>query len=276
MEIPYGVRSLIRRALQEDIGPGDITTALLVPEESESKARFLAKCDFILAGLPFALEVFRILDSSVMLTAYLNEGAEVKKGDMLAEVSGKTRTILAGERVSLNILQRLCGIATLTRKYIDRIHGTGAKVLDTRKTTPCLRYLEKYAVRTGGGTNHRFGLFDGVLIKDNHIRASGGIGKAVKKARQAHHLLKIEVEVSTLQGLEEAISAGADVVLLDNMALGEIKKAVRIAGKKVLLEASGMVSLDNIREIAESGIDFISAGALTHSAPAADISLKIA
>jgi nicotinate-nucleotide pyrophosphorylase (carboxylating) len=276
MEIPYGVRSLIRRALQEDIGPGDITTALLVPEESESKARFLAKCDFILAGLPFALEVFRILDSSVMLTAYLNEGAEVKKGDMLAEVSGKTRTILAGERVSLNILQRLCGIATLTRKYIDRIHGTGAKVLDTRKTTPCLRYLEKYAVRTGGGTNHRFGLFDGVLIKDNHIRASGGIGKAVKKARQAHHLLKIEVEVSTLKGLEEAISAGADVVLLDNMAPGEIKKAVRIAGKKVLLEASGMVSLDNIREIAESGIDFISAGALTHSAPAADISLKIA
>lgn len=275
MDIPPDVIDVIRGALQEDIGHSDITTSLLIPDESVSKAQYIAKGDFVLAGLPFAREVFRILDPSVVFKMLCHEGARVKRGDILAEVSGKTQAILAGERVSLNIIQRLSGIATLTSMYVERVEGLKAEIVDTRKTTPCNRFMEKYAVRVGGGYNHRFGLFDGILIKDNHIKAVGSIKGAVSLAKKGHHLLRIEVEVSSLLELREAIEAGADVVMLDNMSVQDMKEAVKMAKGRVILEASGNIRLENVREIAETGIDLISVGAITHSAVAADISLKI-
>jgi nicotinate-nucleotide pyrophosphorylase (carboxylating) len=275
MEIPSSVIDFIRRSLEEDIGPGDITTSLLIPEDSESKALYIAKGNFVLAGLPFAREVFRILDTSVFFKTFHNEGAQVVKGDVIAEVAGKTSAILAGERVSLNILQKLCGIATLTGMYVSKVRGLKARIVDTRKTTPCQRFLEKYAVRTGGGENHRFGLFDGILIKDNHIEAVGSIKKAVELAKRRQHLAKIEVEVESLHDLTEAIAAGADIVMLDNMSINDMKEAVKMSNGRVMLEASGGVRLENVREIAETGVDLISVGALTHSASAVDISLKI-
>ena len=276
MEIPSSVVDTIRRALEEDIGPGDITTSLLIPEKNISKAEYIAKGNFILAGFPFAKEVFRLLDPAIEWKLFFPEGSQVSKGNVLAEISGKTRAILAGERVSLNILQRLSGIATLTSLYVRKIRGLKTKIIDTRKTIPCQRFMEKYAVRTGGGNNHRFGLFDGILIKDNHIQAVGSIEAAVKRAKAGYHLTKIEVEVDNLPGLKAAMKAGADIVMLDNMPVKDIKEAVRITDSKVLLEASGGVNLENVREIAETGVDLISIGALTHSASAADISLKIA
>jgi nicotinate-nucleotide pyrophosphorylase (carboxylating) len=275
VDIPQGVSALLRCALEEDIGCGDITASLLLPEENISRAHIIAKGGFVLAGLPFTQEVFRILDPSLSFKPLFRDGDQIKKGDVIAEVWGKTRSVLSGERVSLNILQRLSGIATLTSAYNDKIRGTKAKIVDTRKTSPCLRFMEKYAVRTGGGGNHRFGLFDGILIKDNHIKAVGSIKEAVKRAKKGHHLLRIEVEVETLDQLREAIEAGADVVMLDNMTVNEMTEAVKLVNDKATIEASGNVTLDNIKDIAETGVDFISAGALTHSAPAADISLKI-
>jgi nicotinate-nucleotide pyrophosphorylase (carboxylating) len=275
MEIPSGVLEFLRRALEEDIGPGDITTDLLVPAEHTSRAHFLAKSDFVLAGIPFVKEVFRLLDPSLSFRSFFKEGETIQKGNIIAEVSGKTSVILAGERVSLNLLQRLSGISTLTRIYSDRVQGCAARIVDTRKTTPGLRFMEKYAVKTGGGSNHRFGLFDGILIKDNHICSAGGIREAVFLAKKAHHLMKIEIEVQTVQELQEAIESGADIVMLDNMSIDEMKVSVTAARGRVLLEASGGVSLENVRAIAETGVDFISVGALTHSAPAVDISLKI-
>ena len=275
MEIPSSVIDLIHRALEEDIGSGDITTSLLIPDENESRALYIAKGIFVLAGLPFSREVFQILDPSISFKVFYNEGTNVMKGDVVAEVHGKTRAILSGERVSLNILQRLSGIATLTSMYVHKIKGLKAKIVDTRKTTPCQRFMEKYAVRMGGGSNHRFGLFDGILIKDNHIEAVGSIKEAVKLAKSSHHLAKIEVEVENLYDLKEAIKAGADIVMLDNMSVSDIKEAVKISNGRVLLEASGGVKLENVRDIAEAGVDLISVGALTHSAVAADISLKI-
>jgi nicotinate-nucleotide pyrophosphorylase (carboxylating) len=275
MEISSSVIDLIHRALEEDIGPGDITTSLLIPDENESRALYIAKGIFVLAGLPFSREVFQILDPSISFKVFYNEGANVVKGDVVAEVHGKTRAILSGERVSLNILQRLSGIATLTSMYVHKIKGLKAKIVDTRKTTPCQRFMEKYAVRMGGGGNHRFGLFDGILIKDNHIEAVGSIKEAVKLAKSSHHLAKIEVEVENLYDLKEAIKAGADIVMLDNMSVSDIKEAVKISNGRVLLEASGGVKLENVRDIAEAGVDLISVGALTHSAVAVDISLKI-
>ncbi|MDQ7786574.1 MAG: carboxylating nicotinate-nucleotide diphosphorylase [Thermodesulfovibrionales bacterium] len=275
MEIPSGVFDFLRRALEEDIGPGDITTDLLIPAEHTSRAHYLAKSDFVLAGIPFVNEVFRLLDPSLSFRSFFREGESIQKGAILAEVSGKTSGILAGERVSLNLLQRLSGISTLTRIYRDLVQGCTARIVDTRKTTPGLRFMEKYAVKTGGGSNHRFGLFDGILIKDNHISAAGGIQKAVFLAKKAHHLMRIEIEVQTVQELKEAIEAGADIVMLDNMSVDEIKASVTAAHGRVLLEASGGVTLENVRAIAETGVDFISVGALTHSAPAVDISLKI-
>jgi nicotinate-nucleotide pyrophosphorylase (carboxylating) len=275
MEIPSSVIDLIHRALEEDIGPSDITTSLLIPDENESRALYIAKGIFVLAGLPFSREVFQILDPSISFKVFYNEGANVMKGDVVAEVHGKTRAILSGERVSLNILQRLSGIATLTSMYVHKIKGLKAKIVDTRKTTPCQRFMEKYAVRMGGGGNHRFGLFDGILIKDNHIEAVGSIKEAVKLAKSSHHLAKIEVEVENLYDLKEAIKAGADIVMLDNMSVSDIKEAVKISNGRVLLEASGGVKLENVRDIAEAGVDLISVGALTHSAVAVDISLKI-
>jgi nicotinate-nucleotide pyrophosphorylase (carboxylating) len=275
MDMPSTVVQLLKHAIEEDVGYGDITTSLLIPEESESRALYVAKANFVIAGFPFAQEVFNILDQDTVFQTYFAEGAKVRKGDILGEVSGKTKTLLAGERVSLNILQRLSGIATLTSLFVDAVMGTGAKIIDTRKTTPCLRFMEKYAVRMGGGVNHRFGLFDGILIKDNHIEAVGSITKAVSLAKAGHHLAKIEVEVENLNDLQEAVEAGADVIMLDNMSINDMKEAVKIVQKRIPLEASGNVSLKNVREIAETGVDFISAGALTHSVIAADISLKI-
>ena len=275
MDMPSTVIQLLKHAIEEDIGYGDITTSLLIPEENESRALYVAKANFVVAGFPFAREVFNILDPDTVFKIFFAEGAKVRKGDILGEVSGKTKTLLAGERVSLNILQRLSGIATLTSFFVDAVMGTDAKIIDTRKTTPCLRFMEKYSVRTGGGVNHRFGLFDAILIKDNHIEAVGSITKAVELAKAGYHLAKIEVEVENLNDLQEAVESGADVIMLDNMSINDMKEAVNIVQKRIPLEASGNVSLQNVREIAETGVDLISVGALTHSAVAADISLKI-
>jgi len=275
MDIPSSVIQLIQHAIEEDLGHGDITSDLLIPEESAARALYVAKGNFVVAGFPFAREVFNLLDPGTVFKTYFAEGAKVRKGDVLGEVSGKTMVLFAGERVSLNILQLLSGIATLTSNFVDAVRGTGANIVDTRKTTPCLRFMEKYAVRMGGGANHRFGLFDGILIKDNHIEAVGSITKAVSLAKKGHHLSKIEVEVENLKDLREALDANADVIMLDNMSVRDMHKAVKIVQKQAILEASGNVSLSNVREIAETGVDLISVGALTHSAPAADISLKL-
>jgi nicotinate-nucleotide pyrophosphorylase (carboxylating) len=275
MDMPSTVIQLIKNAIEEDIGHGDITTSLLIPEKSESRALYVAKANFVVAGFPFAKEVFNILDPETSFETFFAEGAKVRKGDILGEVSGKTNVLLAGERVSLNILQRLSGVATLTSHFVDAVMGTRAKIIDTRKTTPCLRFMEKYAVRMGGGLNHRFGLFDAILIKDNHIEAVGSISKAVSLAKASYHLAKIEVEAENLSDVQEAIKAGADVIMLDNMAVTDMKEAVKIVKKRTPLEASGNVTLKNVRQIAETGVDLISVGALTHSVVAADISLKI-
>ncbi|MEW6675367.1 MAG: carboxylating nicotinate-nucleotide diphosphorylase [Nitrospirota bacterium] len=275
MEIPTSVLEIIRLALDEDIGYGDITSSLLIDEDYESRAVFIAKANFVLSGLPFAREVFYMLDPDIRFNVFIKDGSKVSKFDVLAEVYGKTRVLLSCERVSLNILQRLSGISTMTSMFVEAVKGLNAKIVDTRKTIPGLRYMEKYAVRMGGGSNHRFGLFDGILIKDNHIEAVGSIREAVKLAKGSHHLVRIEVEVENLNDLEEAIEAGADIVMLDNMSIQDIKKAVRIAGGMVTLEASGNINLENVRETAETGVDLISIGALTHSAAAVDISMKI-
>jgi nicotinate-nucleotide pyrophosphorylase (carboxylating) len=275
MDVPSSVIDLIRHALEEDIGHGDITSSLIIPSENVSRALYIAKGNFILSGFPFAKEVFNQLDAGISFRTYFNEGAKVSRGDVLAEVAGRTRTLLAGERTSLNLLQRLSGIATLTGQFVELVRGTNAKIVDTRKTTPGLRFMEKYAVKTGGGLNHRFGLFDGILIKDNHIEEVGSITEAISMAKAGHHLAKIEVEVENLKDLQEAIVAGADIVMLDNMSVPDMAEAVRIAAGRVTIEASGNMSLATVREVAGTGVDLISVGALTHSAVAADISMKI-
>ncbi|MBI3377995.1 MAG: carboxylating nicotinate-nucleotide diphosphorylase [Nitrospirae bacterium] len=278
MKIPHSVREIIRIALEEDIGNGDITTAFLIPEDSESRALIIAKGNFVVAGIPFIKEVFSFFDREVRFNVFLNDGAKVMKGDVIAEVSGSTKVLLSGERVSLNLLQRLSGIATLTNMFVEKVRGLKTKIVDTRKTTPGLRFMEKYAVRVGGGNNHRFGLFDGILIKDNHIEAVGSITEALRLASEGHHLAKIEVEVENLNDLKEAVEGGSDIVMLDNMSVQDMKEAVNIvrsSKKDVILEASGNVSLENVREVAETGVDLISIGALTHSATAVDISMKI-
>lgn len=276
MEIASSVTDLLKHGLEEDIGHGDITTSLLVPDEDESRALYIAKGNFVLAGFPFAKEVFKLIDpTSTLFDIFYSEGARVRKGDVLAEISGKTKVLLAGERVSLNILQRLSGIATATSRFVDAIRGTKAKIFDTRKTMPCHRFMDKYAVRMGGGMNHRFGLFDGILIKDNHIEAVGSMKEAITLAKAGRHLAKIEVEVENLKDLKDAIEAGSDIVMLDNMSINDMKKAVTIAKGRVIIEASGNVTLKNVRKIAETGVDMISIGALTHSVAAADISMKI-
>ncbi len=276
MEPGFIARQLIKRALTEDIGREDVTTSAIVCENEIGCARAVAKSPLVVAGLFIFEEVFLCLDPAMKTTRYVAEGKQVQPGDILLTLKGNLRSILTAERVALNFLQRLCGIATLTRAYVDAVAGTEAKILDTRKTTPGLRSLEKYAVTAGGGCNHRFGLADGVLIKDNHIWAAGSIAAAVKRARShAHHLLKIQVEVKNMAELAEALAAGADVIMLDNMNLCQIKEAVAIVAGRVPLEASGNVTLANVREIAATRVNFISVGALTHSAPAADISLLL-
>lgn len=276
MNPSYLVRSTIIKALQEDIGPRDITTSILIPEDLDAKGSIIAKDDLVLAGIRVASECFRTLDPEIIFKGRFRDGDSIKAGKIIAEIKGKARSILMGERVALNFLQRLSGIATLTSKYVGKVKGLNVKIVDTRKTTPGLRVLEKYAVRMGGGFNHRFGLYDAVLVKDNHIALSGGIRKALEKVRkETPHTTKIEVETKTLKEVKDAIQAGVNIIMLDNMDLEMIKKAVKLISSKALIEASGNVNLDNVREIAKAGVDVISIGALTHSAPAVDVSLEI-
>jgi len=279
---PVVIKEIIKYAISEDEGHGDITSMLIIPDDRIAAARIVAKEDFILAGMPFVKEVCRLIDITIECDVFFEEGAHIKKGDIIAEAKGRAKSLLLSERLSLNILQKVSGIATLTRLFVDKVKDLHVSIADTRKTTPCMRYIEKYGVRIGGGANHRFGLYDGILIKDNHIKICGGISRAVELARNAHHLMKIEVEVKNNGELKEALAAGADVIMLDNMSLEEMREAVSIRDyetdrykKRILLEASGSVRLENVRSIAETGVDIISAGALTHSARAVDISMKI-
>ncbi len=270
------VRKIIRRALEEDIRSGDVTTSAALTGSETGLATALAKEDLVVAGMDVFREVFRVRDASLVFGTALSDGARAPRGTILATVSGSLASILTAERVALNLFQRMCGIATLTRQFVDAVAGTEAQILDTRKTMPGLRILDKYSVRAGGGRNHRYGLYDGLLIKDNHIEAAGGIAEAVRRVRgQAPLMVKIEVEVKDLAEVEEALAAGADVIMLDNMPVDAMKKAVQRIGGKALVEASGNVTLATVRAIAETGVDFISAGVLTHSARAADISLKV-
>lgn len=269
------VEQIITLALNEDIGTGDITTLSTIPEDKTATGRFVAKEDMILCGIDLAAHIFARVDPSIELKANFKDGDAVKKGDVIATVSGNAQNVLTGERTALNFMQRLTGIATRTHASVAEVAGTNAKITDTRKTTPGLRVLEKYAVRVGGGTNHRFNLADGVLIKDNHIAVSGGIKNAVKNARAViPHTLKIEVEVETKEQLAEALDAGADIIMLDNMSNNLMRECVGIVAGRALVEASGNMGEKSLREVAETGVDIISIGALTHTVKAADISLK--
>lgn len=267
----------VRKALDEDLqSSGDITSRALVPPDARGRGRIILREEGVVAGLPLASMAFRLLDNKVNFQPLVNDGDHLAAASEIAVVEGSVLTILEGERTALNFLQRLSGIATLTSRYVAAAAPFGATVLDTRKTTPGLRGLEKYAVRAGGGKNHRFGLYDAVLIKDNHIVAVGGVGKAVESAREAvGEEAGVEVEVQRLADLEEAIQAGADVVMLDNMSVAEVAEAVRNARGRVKLEASGGIGLDNIVAYAETGVDLISVGAITHSARALDIALEL-
>ena len=271
--------SQIGAFLNEDLGRGDITTQSTVMRQQSARGRFLAKEKMVVAGLEAAESVFSTLDSQQQLEAFVSDGDEVAEGKVIARTTGFADVLLGGERLALNLLQRLSGIATLTRRYVEAIEGTGAQIVDTRKTTPGLRMLEKYAVQAGGGRNHRFGLDDGVLIKDNHIALAGGVGTAVERARKAvGHLHKIEVEVSKETDLREAVRSGADIILLDNLSPEETARMVEVArglAPNVLLESSGGITLENVRAYAEAGVNLVSIGALTHSARAMDISFKI-
>lgn len=269
------VEQIITLALNEDIGTGDITTLSTIPADKTATGRFVAKEDMIICGIDLAAHIFGRVDPSIELKANFKDGDAVKKGDVIAVVSGNAQNVLTGERTALNFMQRLTGIATRTHASVAEVAGTNAKITDTRKTTPGLRVLEKYAVRVGGGTNHRFNLADGVLIKDNHIAVSGGIKNAVKNARAViPHTLKIEVEVETKEQLAEALDAGADIIMLDNMSYDLMRECVGLVAGRALVEASGNMGEKNLREVAETGVDIISIGALTHTVKAADISLK--
>lgn len=270
------LRQFIEQALAEDLGAGDVTTDATIPADATATAEVLAKQDLVLAGLDAAREVFFLLDPDTLFLPLVKDGDTISKGSTLSRISGKTRVLLAGERVALNLLQHLSGIATLTAKYVERVRGTGAQVMDTRKTLPGLRKLEKYAVRMGGGKNHRMGLYDMVLIKDNHIKAVGGITAAVGRVRaRVRNGSPIEVETRTLDEVKEALSVKADIIMLDNMPPDMMREAVSLISGYAVTEASGNVSLENVRDIAKTGVDRISVGAITHSAPAADISMKI-
>lgn len=271
---PMTLGPIVKAALAEDIGTGDVTTLLTVPTISRVDSAVTAKADGVLAGMPVARAVFAAVDPRLVFEAELEDGAKLNRGTLIARVQGGSREVLEGERTALNFLQRMSGIATLTAKYVQLVSHTNAKIVDTRKTAPGLRLLDKYAVTVGGGCNHRFGLYDGILIKDNHIVAAGGLGAAVRAARAgAPHLAKVEVEVVDLDQLREAIELGADAVLLDNMPLEMMREAVKIADGRVVLEASGGVNEETVAAIAETGVDLISVGALTHSVKALDISL---
>jgi len=273
------IQNLVRNALAEDVGGGDVTTEFTVPADLRGTAYIIAKEPCIIAGLPLAAAVFNELGAR--LTTLALEGEQTDTGQRLCEIIGPTRAILTGERTALNFLQRLSGIATLTRQFVDTIAGTKAEILDTRKTTPTLRALEKYAVAVGGGTNHRMGLFDAAMIKDNHraildARGSTALTTAVNAIRKSHPELPVIIEADTLNDVERAVAAGANHILLDNMTLDELREAVELVAGRAKLEASGGVRLATVREIAATGVDYISVGALTHSARAVDLSLEVA
>ncbi|RUT27742.1 carboxylating nicotinate-nucleotide diphosphorylase [Paenibacillus zeisoli] len=274
-----GLIESIRGWLREDVGSGDVTTSVTIPFGHESKGIIHAKDNGIIAGIPVAQLVFEVVDSMLSFKAHAEEGQYASKGDVLIEVEGSTHSILTGERLALNLLQRLSGIATRTRTYVDALEGLDVRLVDTRKTTPGHRMLEKYAVRMGGGANHRFGLYDAVMIKDNHIKGAGGIAQAVSRARaNIPHTMTIEVETENMEQVEEALAAGADIIMLDNMQPDLMKQAVqriKSAAPHVTVEASGNVSLDTIRGIAECGVDVISVGRLTYSFESLDISLDL-
>ena len=268
------MRDLIQRALAEDVGEGDVTSRAVVPEGSRASGSVVAKAEGVVAGLPVAEAVFEAVGGDLELEGHAIDGDRVGPGTELLSVRGDARAILAAERVALNLLGRLSGIATLTARYVAAVEGTGARILDTRKTTPGMRALEKAAVVAGGGSSHRFGLYDAVLVKENHVRVAGGVGEAARRALVgAPAGVQVEVEVESLEELDEALAAGVGRVLLDNMAPDALRAAVERTNGRALLEASGGIDLETVRAVAETGVDFISVGALTHSAPALDVSL---
>ena len=272
------IQRAVRAALAEDIGPGDVTTLATVPESATTCAVMVAREPLVLAGLAFAVTAFRELDRDLIIAPHAADGDACERGQILLRVTGSARSILTAERVALNFVQRLSGIATLTAQFADQLQGTWAKILDTRKTTPGWRRFEKYAVKCGGGQNHRVGLYDMVLIKDNHLAAlrhqqPNAIAAAVQRARTAYPELMVEVEADTLEQMRQATEARADIILLDNMSLDELRAAVALVGGRAKTEASGGVNLQTVRAIAETGVDFISVGAITHSARAVDIAL---
>ena len=270
------IKKIIEEALAEDIGTGDITTTAIVNRDMMGQAKAIAKDAFVVAGVDIFKDVFIFLDENTQFKLLIADGETARQGDVIAEISGSLFYILQAERVALNIFQRMCGIATLTGKYVEAVRRSKAKILDTRKTLPGLRLLDKMAVSIGGGFNHRMGLYDGVLIKDNHIAAAGSITAAVEAQKsRLPHTLKIEVETKNLVEVQEALQCGVDIIMLDNMSIAEMKKAVELIDGRALVEASGNVSLQNVAAIAATGVDLISVGELTHSARAADISLKI-
>ena len=275
MNLDQEIREIVRRALEEDLGTGDVTSVPTIPAGTRLYGEFLAKERGVLAGMDVVIEVFRQVDETIVFTPLRKDGTAFEVGDILATVSGYGPGILIGERVALNFLQRMSGVATMTRAYVEATAGTGTRILDTRKTMPGLRALDKLAVRLGGGTNHRTGLYDMVLIKDNHIEAAGSITAAVARVREAGISLPIEVEIDSLDQLDEALAARVDRIMLDNMDTATMRRAVERVAGSVELEASGGITLPRIPEIAATGVDFISVGALTHSVKALDISLDL-
>lgn len=269
------VKKIIDRAFEEDIGSGDVTTNSVVSQDASAEAIWISKENGIVAGLDIARGVFRKLDSQLEWRGFVKDGSEVGRGDEIVKMKGTCRAILTAERIALNIAQRMSGIATETSRYVQAIKDFPAKILDTRKTVPGMRKLDKYAVVVGGGTNHRMGLFDLAMIKDNHIVAAGGIKGAVQNVRERHPEIRIEVETTTLKQVKEALSAGADIIMLDNMDIGAMQEAVSLIDNKAETEASGNITLENVREVAQTGVNYISVGALTHSVKAFDISQQI-
>jgi len=270
------IKSVIDYSLKEDIGNGDITTNSLIPIDLQTKATMVAKSTGVIAGLALAEYVFRTLSADITWKAFVNDGDKVSKGDILLEISGSYRALLTGERVALNFLQRMSGIATMTANYVDTLKDYKTKILDTRKTVPGLRLLDKYAVKMGGGTNHRIGLYDMVLIKDNHIKIAGGITNAVTQIKKNLPCgIKIEVETTTIEEVKEALATGVDIIMLDNMSNNTMADSVKIINGRAKVEASGNMTMERLKEVAATGVDFISIGALTHSVSAFDISMNI-
>ncbi len=270
-----GLDKLILEALSEDLGTGDITTESCIPAGAVSTGVFRAKMEGVFCGMAVLERVFKLVDPSVAVTAHIKDGDEVKYGDSIATVTGPSRSVLAGERVALNLVQHMSGVATATRKAVKAVEGTGCIIVDTRKMTPGLRVLEKYAVKAGGGNNHRFNLADGILIKDNHIVAAGGISEAIAAVRRnAPHTLRVEIEAETVAQVRECLAAGADIIMLDNMSVPDMRECVKLIAGRALTEASGNMGERDLREVAETGVNYISIGALTHSVTALDISLK--